>query len=182
MGFQFSSEPHQLSFSMSGSVRRTQSKSKFSPAEDRRLSEVVNFLGSKDWDEVASHMPGRNPRQCRERWKNYVNPTIMRLPWTPSEEMLLEQKIAELGPKWELISRCFPNRSRNYVKNHWMTKQRRLRKLNRRNNLETVPPVPVSRQPPDEAESVETEMSRVDLFAFHENDDTFWQHVASEYF
>jgi hypothetical protein len=114
---------------MKTSAGRAASKSKFSPAEDRHLKDVIESFGCEDWGQVASYMPDRNSRQCRERWNNYVNPAIMKMPWIPHEENLLDQKFAEFGPKWKEIAKFFPNRSKNYVKNHWMTKQRRIRKM-----------------------------------------------------
>lgn len=101
-------------------------KNKFTPAEDQLLLEVVDRLGCKDWSEVASHLQGRNARQCRERWNNYVNPAIAKLPWTPAEDRLLEQKFREFGTKWHSIASFFPNRSKNSIKNHWMTHQKKM--------------------------------------------------------
>jgi hypothetical protein len=163
---------------MSARAPRTEVKNKFSTAEDARLAEVVNLLGCRDWAEVAAHIPRRNPRQCRERWKNYVNPTIMRLPWSPSEEALLEEKLAQLGPKWQVIAKFFPNRSRNYVKNHWMTKQRRLQKRNRKVELTTVAPPASPVQPPP----FQTKFSVDDLFRYNEEEDTLWHPSASGFF
>lgn len=103
-------------------------KNKFTPAEDALLIEIVERVGSDDWTEVARHMDGRNPRQCRERWNNYVNPAIAKVPWTIAEERLLEQKYKEFGSKWHLIAGYFPNRSKNNIKNHWVTYQKKTRK------------------------------------------------------
>jgi hypothetical protein len=104
------------------------SKNKFTPEEDAHLKDIIQNCGCRDWNEVASYFPGRNPRQCRERWNNYVNPRVMKVPWTPMEDCLLKQKYAELGPKWHIIAKFFPNRSKNYVKNRWLTMQRHQRK------------------------------------------------------
>jgi hypothetical protein len=124
-------------------------KNKFTPEEDIYLKEVIEHCGCKDWTEVAAYFPGRNPRQCRERWNNYVKPTIMKLPWSPFEDRLLEQKYADLGPKWHLIAKFFPNRSRNYVKNRWLTKQRHLHKHNQIHETISEPTVaPLAVPPP----------------------------------
>jgi hypothetical protein len=99
---------------------------KFSPAEDLKLREVVEQLGSADWASVATHMAPRNARQCRERWTNYLNPSLVNAPWTASEESLLEEKFAEFGTKWQVIAVFFPSRSKNDIKNHWISNQRNL--------------------------------------------------------
>jgi hypothetical protein len=168
---------------MESSPLKNQGKNKFSPAEDLRLCEIVDYLGHQNWVEVAVHMPGRNARQCRERWMNYVNPTIRQLPWTASEELLLEQKLVQLGPKWQVIASFFPNRSRNYVKNHWATKQRRLRRQTRMtepgdDQLATEDPIPSDPDP----DPVRAELTIEDLFAASERESDFWRTATPDYF
>jgi hypothetical protein len=125
-------------------------KNKFSPDEDAYLKRVVEDFGCQDWSEVASYFPGRNPRQCRERWNNYVNPRFMKLPWTPMDDALLDQKYAEFGPKWHVLVQFFPNRSKNYVKNRWLTKQRHIRKHDEVDETTIEPqPDPVPVPPPE---------------------------------
>jgi hypothetical protein len=135
-----------VSVSMKTHQDRSAAKKKFTPEEDNRLKEVVGTFGCKDWVEVASHMPDRNPRQCRERWTNYANPVIVKkLPWSIHDEALLEQKYAELGPKWQAIAKFFPHRSKNYVRNHWQTKQRHIQKMADRKDA-TVPKKPTPKE------------------------------------
>ena len=116
-------------------------KNKFTPAEDALLLEVVDRFGCKDWSEVASHLQGRNARQCRERWNNYVNPAIAKLPWTPAEDRLLEQKFREFGTKWHSIAAFFPNRSKNSIKNHWMAHQKKMNRC-----IPKIPDVIIDRE------------------------------------
>jgi hypothetical protein len=158
-------------------------KNKFSREDDVYLKEIVECFGCKDWGEVASYFPGRNARQCRERWTNYINPTIMKMPWTASEDILLERKHAELGAKWHVIAKFFPNRSKNYVKNRWLTKQRRLRKQRRsREESGGSQSAPVAAPPPpvafkvkdDEAAPQPPSFMDEPLFLNQEEDDGFW--------
>jgi hypothetical protein len=106
-------------------------KKKFSLAEDVLLRELVQSSDPVNWSSVASHFPDRNGRQCRDRWVNYVNPTITNTPWTADEDRLLDEKFEELGTRWIRIAVAFPRRSASQIKNHWITKQRRLQKLDR---------------------------------------------------
>jgi hypothetical protein len=101
-------------------------KVKFTPAEDLHLREVVENYSTKDWSVVASHMIGRNARQCRERWNNYINPTLTNLPWTAAEDALLDDKFADIGRKWKELATYFPQRSQNQIKNHWALRQKKL--------------------------------------------------------
>ncbi|KAH0791403.1 Myb-like DNA-binding domain containing protein [Histomonas meleagridis] len=111
-------------------VPRTPSiKVKFTEAEDQKLSQLVSIFGPKDWITISKLMDSRNPRQCRERWKNYLNPELRRDPWTPEEDRLLCQKHDELGAKWNKIARFFNNRSDNSLRNRWMLISRRKSKM-----------------------------------------------------
>jgi hypothetical protein len=92
---------------------------RFLKVEDERLRALVNAYGPGNWDLISSFMDRRNARQCRERYKNYLFPSFQKRPWTPEEEELLAQKVAELGPKWSLIKRGFEGRSEVNIKNHW---------------------------------------------------------------
>jgi hypothetical protein len=60
---------------------------------------------------------------------------LQNLSWTAEEEILLDQKVAEFGPKWRAITACFTIRSRNSIKNHWKSKRRH----NSRAALEIAP-------------------------------------------
>jgi hypothetical protein len=57
---------------------------------------------------------------------------IVTSPWTEAEEQMLDVMFAEFGPRWHVIAQFFPHRSKNQVKNQWMTKQRRLNKKTRK--------------------------------------------------
>jgi hypothetical protein len=94
-------------------------KLKFSPEEDELLVSLVREYGVKDWIKVASLMGTRNPRQCRERYKNYLDPDLRRGGWTPQEDELLEAKYKEYGVKWNKIARFFVNRSDISLRNRW---------------------------------------------------------------
>lgn len=94
-------------------------KVKFTKAEDATLALLVKELGTKDWKSIAQHMQPRTARQCRERWTNYVNPTLSQEPWTQEEDILLIEKHCEFGNHWKIIERCFPSRSKNNIKHRW---------------------------------------------------------------
>lgn len=42
-------------------------KGGWSAEEDRRIVELVAKYGGKKWSVIASHLPGRIDKQCRER-------------------------------------------------------------------------------------------------------------------
>lgn len=107
-------------------------KIKFSQEEDRLLMNAVKELGTSVWTDIASKVPGRNARQCRERWCNYLNPSLISAPWSPEEDLFLLQKRQDLGLHWQSISTFFPNRSKNSIKNRYSILIRRQNKKNKK--------------------------------------------------
>lgn len=103
-------------------------KIKFTQEEDDRLIEVIQRLGTRDWEGIAQEMKHRTPRQCRERWNNYLSPSITSDPWTSQEDELLDSLYDEFGSKWSKIAEYFPNRSANGIRNRYKLRQRRILK------------------------------------------------------
>jgi hypothetical protein len=97
---------------------------KFSPEEDQQLKSLVDLHGSKDWRMIAEQLGTKNPRQCKERWLNYLNPGLSMAQWTIEEELLLLEKYRELGPRWVTITKFFPNRTDAMLKNRFNRIQR----------------------------------------------------------
>jgi hypothetical protein len=99
-------------------------KMKFKQSEDARLLEIVTKLGADNWRQVAAEMEGRTPRQCRERWMNYVNPKIMNNQWSETEDEILLKTHREIGPKWATIAAFLPGRPKNSIKNRFWLLER----------------------------------------------------------
>ena len=116
------------SFSTVKKDSQKQGKSKFTPEDDTRLAYFVNRLGLNKWFEVSICMGNKTTRQCRERWKTYLSPTISHQDWTIEEDRLLYSKYLEVGRKWSLIAKDFPNRTDTAVKNRCMVLLRRQKK------------------------------------------------------
>ena len=52
------------------------SKRAWTEHEDQLLLETVGKLGAQRWSLIASHLPGRVGKQCRERWFNHLCPEV----------------------------------------------------------------------------------------------------------
>jgi hypothetical protein len=97
----------------------------FSQEEDRALTALVASESCNTWLEIAAGMPGCSARQCRDRWTNYLAPTISLDPWTPEEDELIMRRVEECGTKWAAIAKELPRRSDNAIKNRWYTALKR---------------------------------------------------------
>jgi hypothetical protein len=103
-------------------------RAKFTPAEDDQLRALVAAHGTNNWAAISEKMPGKNVRQCKERWTNYLAPVLNVSTWTCEEDFFLLQKYAEFGSKWVQIASFFPNRTDSMIKNRFNQLQRREQK------------------------------------------------------
>jgi hypothetical protein len=94
--------------------------------EDALLMRAVIHLGSKKWIEVARFVPTRSPKQCRERWRNRLAPTLRRERFEAWEDRVVIDKQRQLGNRWALIAQGLPGRSPGAVKNRWYAALRSL--------------------------------------------------------
>jgi hypothetical protein len=71
-----------------------------------------------EWARVARQMPHSfTPRQCRERWKNYLNPELVHDPWSREEDRLLMDEYTRVGNRWISIAAVLDGRSAAAVRN-----------------------------------------------------------------
>lgn len=95
-------------------------KSKFTPAEDLKLKQIVESQkGPFSWKEISKLMVTRTPRQCRERYKNYLSDDIKHDQWSPTEDKLIIKLYNEYGNKWNIISKYIKGRTSNAIRNRW---------------------------------------------------------------
>ncbi|KAJ3449147.1 snRNA-activating protein complex subunit [Anaeramoeba flamelloides] len=94
-------------------------KGAWNKIEDNLLLQYVKQLGDTSWPQVSKLVIGRSPKQCRERWRNQLNPNIKRGPFSEEEKELLKQKVTELGTRWSILSTFFDGRPDNMLKNYY---------------------------------------------------------------
>jgi hypothetical protein len=103
---------------MQAIIRRLHPRSQFTPEEDAKLKVLVAEYNT-DWTQIALGMKTRDPRQCRERWTNYLAPTIAQPRWTRRLDQQLEECVAIHGRKWRVIQEHFPGKTDICLKNRY---------------------------------------------------------------
>lgn len=100
-------------------------KQKWNDDEDKLLIRSVEIHGSKNWTAVATLVPGRNPKQCRERWTSQLDPNLNKEDWSPSEDATILKNQKFYGNQWAKIATFLPGRSSSSVKNRFNQLSRR---------------------------------------------------------
>jgi hypothetical protein len=100
-------------------------KVRWTDEEDARLRRCVEVHGTTRWVLIASEMPERTGKQCRERWTSRLDPTLNHDDWTPREDAVLLHQQRLCGNCWAKIASSLPRRSPNAAKNRWAWLTRR---------------------------------------------------------
>lgn len=117
-------------------------KGPWTKEEDEKLSALVTEQTSKaksfmcgadissavDWSFIASQIPGRSIKQCRERWSYNLSPDVKKGCWTALEDSILLRTQKEVGNRWAKIARLLPGRTEHTVKTRYRSIMRAKRR------------------------------------------------------
>ena len=96
---------------------------KFTIKESSRLLQLVRDYGTNNWNEIAKHMPNRNARACKKHWNMCIKSTLTKNldknQFTIEEDILLVNKVNEIGTYWREISEFFKHRSHTQLMNRY---------------------------------------------------------------
>lgn len=81
---------------------------------------LTQKYGTKNWSFISDFIEGRNSKQCRDRYSNYLIPVFFNCEWSKEEDELLKKLYRIFRPKWYKIQKSFQFRSQNSIKNLWL--------------------------------------------------------------
>ena len=116
-------------------------------AEDEILENIVQVRGAKSWNLISNELNSlihqgnkvRNSKTCRERWRNHLNPELVKGKWSVKEDKLILDQFNIFGSQWSKISKKMKGRTENSVKNRYHYLMKRLANDPRtESNLDTL--------------------------------------------
>ena len=115
-------------------------KGPWTAEEDNILISWVKKNGTANFINCNNIIPGRNSKQCRERWINVLNPKVLKGEWSLKEDYLIFKLFVSFGGKWIKFVPFFNGiRAENSIKNRFYSTIRRfntiLKKQKKDNSL-----------------------------------------------
>lgn len=129
--------------SLDSSAMNSGRKKAYSPEENELLADLVKKYGDKNWSKIAEFMPGRNRKQLRDHYINFIKSKPVLKDFTEEEDAKILGMVAKYGHKWQKIADNLPGRSPLMIKNRYNMKlkkkpkgKRSLFYIKHRNNTE----------------------------------------------
>ena len=101
-------------------------KGPWSPKENNIIIEYVKQFGEKNWNKCAEFIMNRTGKQCREHWKNCLNPKIKKGEWTLEEDLFIMLFYKKCHGSWRELIHLFENRTENSIKNRFFSQLRKI--------------------------------------------------------
>ena len=101
-------------------------KGPWTPYEDEQLIKYIQKFGAKNWNECSEFIKNRNGKQCREHWKNCLNPDIKKGEWTSEEDLLIMILYQRCNGSWRELIHYFKDRTENSIKNRFFSELRKI--------------------------------------------------------
>ena len=99
---------------------------KFANGEIIELTSLKQASRQWDWVGISKLIPGRNSKQCRERWCNNLDPSLNHGPWMKDEDDKLMNLEVTYKGSWAKIVPHMKGRTVNSVKTRFHTLKREI--------------------------------------------------------
>lgn len=106
----------------------------WSSSEDNLLRKILGTGAKMTWNQIAKRLQEEDPKvtktgkQCRERYRNYLNPNITERPWTKSEKTVFILLHNHYQNHWGEIAKFYKGRSDISIKNLFYAHMRKVLK------------------------------------------------------
>eukprot|EP01034_Spumella_vulgaris_P025313 gene25313-31756_t len=106
----------------SGNMKRVS----WTEEEDELLTVLVAKHGTSNWPHLATFMPGRGRKTCRERWITHLCNRVNKARFSEDEDKLILSAQNRYGNQWAKIAQLFDGRTGNALKNqfHGLTRRK----------------------------------------------------------
>jgi hypothetical protein len=94
-------------------------KRKFTAEEEDKLLELVRRHGTSNWSTIALELPGKNRKQIREYYINFLQHPKAKAGFTAAEDKALLEHAWSRGQRWQSIIKYFPNHTVLAIKNRY---------------------------------------------------------------
>jgi len=101
-------------------------KGPWTQRENKILVEYVKKFGPKKWNQCAEFIKNRTGKQCREHWKNCLNPEIKKGNWRLDEDLFIMIFYQKCNGSWKEMIHLFEDRTENSIKNRFFSQLRKI--------------------------------------------------------
>ena len=87
--------------------------------EDEILKAAVMKYGKNQWARISSLLVRKSPKQCKQRWYEWLDPSIKKTAWTREEEEKLLHLAKIMPTQWRTIAGCLDGRTPTQCLQHY---------------------------------------------------------------
>lgn len=73
-------------------------------SEDEILKAAIMKYGFNQWSRISSLLPRKSAKQCKQRWYEWLDPSIKKTEWTREEDEKLLQLARVFPSQWRTIA------------------------------------------------------------------------------